>query len=153
MISRSKLFDKEWIKNKADSSLGEKPIHITDVVSKLSQGGAHDFYSNGDYWWPNPNILDGLPYICCDGQSNPNAFFEHRIILRKLRTNVANLSAGYLVTGNEAYAEKAVIMLKEFFLDEDTKMNPSLLFTQAIPGVCSGRGIGIIDTLHLIELY
>ncbi|HEY5560699.1 MAG TPA: alginate lyase family protein [Clostridiaceae bacterium] len=152
MINSSELFDKEWIINKAKVSLNEKPRHITDAFSKLSEGGLHDFYSNGDYWWPNSDTLDGLPYVCRDGQSNPNAFFEHRVILRKLRTNVANLSAGYLVTGNEDYAEKAVLMLKEFFIDEVTKMNPNLLYTQAIPGVCSGRGIGIIDTLHLIEI-
>lgn len=151
-MNTSELFNKEWIIKKANASLNERPRHITDVVSKLSEGGSHDFYSNGDYWWPSPDTLDGLPYIHRDGQSNPNAFFEHRVILRALRTNVANLGAGYLVSRNEEYAEKAVLMLKEFFLDEDTKMNPSLLYTQAIPGVCSGRGIGIIDTLHLIDI-
>jgi len=56
------------------------------------------------------------------------------------------------VTGNGVYAQKAVLLLKEFFLDEDTKMNPNLLYSQAIPGISTGRGIGIIDTLHLIDI-
>ena len=39
-----------------------------------------------------------------------------------------------------------------FFLDPVTRMNPHLNFAQAVPGVSPGRGIGIIDTLHLIEV-
>jgi hypothetical protein len=31
-------------------------------------------------------------------------------------------------------------------------MNPSLLYAQAIKGIATGRGIGIIDTIHLIEV-
>jgi len=65
---------------------------------------------------------------------------------------VANLAAGYKITGEDKYVEKAVLLLKEFFLDEKSRMNPNLLYAQAIPGICPGRGIGIIDTLHLIEI-
>lgn len=39
-----------------------------------------------------------------------------------------------------------------WFVNEDTKMNPSLLYAQAIKGIATGRGIGIIDTVHLIEV-
>jgi hypothetical protein len=137
---------------KAESSLQVKPMHITDAVSSMSEGGIHDYYSNGDYWWPNPKTADGLPYIQRDGESNPDFFDAHRQILRRLRTNAANLAAGYKLTGRERYAEKAVELLKEFFLDEATLMNPHLLYAQAIPGVCSGRGVGMIDTLHLAEV-
>lgn len=146
------VFDTECIVKKAELSFKSTPLHITDAIAPLSEGGIHDYYSNGDYWWPNADTSDGLPYIRRDGESNPNAFFQHRHILRQLRTNVANLAAGYLVTGDNKYAEKAVLFLKEFFLDDDTKMNPQLLYSQAIPGICSGRGIGIIDTLHLIDV-
>lgn len=146
------LFDIGWLIKKADLSFQREPCHITDAIAILSEGGIHDYYSNGDYWWPNPETPNGLPYIRRDGESNPNAFFEHRQILRQLRTNVANLAAGYLVTENNMYAEKAVLFLKEFFLDDKTKMNPQLLYSQAIPGICSGRGIGVIDTLHLIDV-
>ncbi len=145
-------FNIEWILEKAESSLKQKPVHITDVIAPMSEGGPNDYYSNGDYWWPNPKTPDGLPYINRDGQSNPDNFNVHRMFLRKMRTNVSNLAAGYLITKNEKFAEQAVTFLKEFFLDEETRMNPHLLYAQAIPGRCSGRGIGIIDTLHLIDL-
>lgn len=146
------LFDKQWIVRHADDSLKAATIHITDAVAPMSEGGIHDFYSNGDYWWPNPDTPDGLPYVRRDGESNPNNFDSHRLLLRKMRTYVANLAAAYQVTGNEAYAEKAVQFLQSFFLDEATRMNPHLLYAQAIPGICAGRGIGIIDTLHLVDV-
>ncbi|MFD0678885.1 MULTISPECIES: alginate lyase family protein [unclassified Paenibacillus] len=149
---RPSLFDDEWIRKHADASLAACPIHITDAVAPQSEGGPHDYYSNGDYWWPNPDTSDGLPYIRRDGESNPGNFDSHRMFLRSMRTHVANLASAYVISADEAYAQKAIQMLCEFFLDEATKMNPHLLYAQAIPGICSGRGIGIIDTLHLIDV-
>ena len=69
-----------------------------------------------------------------------------------MRDAVAALAAAYTIDGQEKYAAKAVALLNVFFLDEATRMNPSLLYAQAIPGRFSGRGIGIIDTLHLAEV-
>jgi hypothetical protein len=87
-----------------------------------------------------------------DGRSNPDNFSAHRMALRDMRDAVAALAAAYTINRQEKYAQKAVTLLKVFFLDEETRMNPSLLYAQAIPGRVSGRGIGIIDTLHLAEV-
>ncbi|WP_019536581.1 alginate lyase family protein [Paenibacillus ginsengihumi] len=144
--------DRDELVRKAEQSLRAEPLHITSVQAPLSEGGPHDYYSNGDYWWPNPDTADGLPYVRRDGESNLNAFTAHRELLRGMRTHVANLAAGYAATGRIAYAERAAEMLRVFFLDEKTRMNPHLLYAQAIPGICTGRGIGIIDTLHLIDI-
>jgi hypothetical protein len=144
--------DPQEIEAKADLSLIAPLISITDTVSERSAGDKHDYYSNGDYWWPNPDTPDGLPYVRRDGESYPGAFLAHRTALRAMRTHVAHLSAGYAVTGNEQYAVKAAALLRTFFLEPSTRMNPHLTYAQAIPGVCTGRGIGIIDTLHLIDI-
>jgi hypothetical protein len=147
------LFDPERMIRLAEKSMDGPPIHITDVPApSMSAGGIHDYYSNGDYWWPNPDSSDGLPYILRDGESNPNNFNSHRMILRKMRTDVANLAAAYRLTGGKEYAAKAVLYLWEFFIQKSTRMNPHLLYAQAIPGICTGRGVGIIDTLHLIDV-
>ncbi len=145
-------FDREATVERAEAALLTEPLHITDETAPLSPGNAHEFYSNGDYWWPNPDTEDGLPYVRRDGESNPDNFNAHRMILRKMRTAVAALAAGFSLTKDERYAAHGVRMLKEFFLDEETKMLPHLKYAQAIPGVCEGRGIGIIDTLHLTEV-
>lgn len=144
--------DRSRILRLAEEAMGMAPVSITQFPAGLSEGGPHDFYSNGDYWWPDPNRPNGLPYVRRDGQSNPDNFSAHRIALRNMRNAVAALAAAYALDGQEKYAAKAVTLLRVFFLDEGTRMNPSLLYAQAIPGVSSGRGIGIIDTLHLAEV-
>ena len=144
--------DRERILKAATAALALSPLSITGFKAKLSDGGPNDFYSNGDYWWPDPNKPDGLPYIQRDGQTNPENFNQHRLLIRQLRDAVAALGAAYKITGQDRYAAKAADLLKGFFLDPSTRMNPHLKYAQAIPGVSPGRGIGIIDTLHLIEI-
>lgn len=144
--------DRERILRAAEAALQQEPITITKFRAKLSEGGAHDFYSNGDYWWPNPGTTNGLPYVQRDGQSNPGNFIAHRQCVNGLRDAVSALGAAYKVTGDDRYAAKAAELLRVFFVAPQTRMNPSLNYAQAIPGVTPGRGIGIIDTLHLAEV-
>ena len=56
------------------------PLTITAFPTKRSAGGPHDFYSQADYFWPNPKDPTG-PYINRDGQSNPENFDEHRKVM------------------------------------------------------------------------
>jgi len=144
-------FNIEQLLATADTYLEQAPIPITTAHSPRSTGGIHDFYSEGDYWWPNPNDPNG-PYIRRDGQSNPDNFVAHRQAMRNLNHWVSALVAAYKVSGEEKYAAHALAHLQAFFLDSATRMNPSLLYAQAIKGRVTGRGIGIIDTIHLIEV-
>lgn len=145
-------FGREAILQKAEASLAEPVRGIGDVACKASPGGRNDYFSQADYWWPDPEKPDGLPFIRRDGESYPDAFFEHRTIMRGMRTAVANLAAAYSITGQAKYAERAGEHLQAFFIDPARRMNPSLVYAQAISGVCTGRGIGIIDTLHLVDV-
>jgi hypothetical protein len=146
--------DRKRIQKAAKAALAIEPITITKFYAEHSVGGPNDFYSNGDYWWPDPTKTNGLPYIQRDGETNPGNFNEHRMAMRQLRDAVAALGAAYKVTGDEKYATKAAALLKVFFIDEKTRMNPNLQNTQAIPGRDNGNGrsFGIIDGLHLIEI-
>lgn len=144
--------DRERILKLAAVALSQPPVTITAFPAKLSQGGPNDFYSNGDYWWPNPAKPDGLPYIKRDGESNPENFSQHRLVVKTLRDSVAALGAAYALTAEDRYVEKAADLLRVFFLDPKTRMNPNLDYAQAVPGVSPGRGIGVIDALHLIEV-
>ncbi len=130
----------------------EKPIEtVTSAQSDRSEGGLHDFYSEGDYWWPDPENPDG-PYIRKDGLTNPDNFTAHRIFMRDLSLIVPNLVAAYLITKEEKYAERAINHLLAWFVNRETRMNPNMLYSQAIFGRVSGRGIGIIDAIHLVEV-
>jgi hypothetical protein len=144
--------DRDRILQAAVTALQQEPVTITAFPAKLSEGGLHDFYSSGDYWWPNPKTTNGLPYVEHDGRTNPNNFIAHRQVIRKLGDAVAALGAAYKITGDDQYAAKAAGLLRVFFLDPATRMNPNLQYAQAVPGVSRGRSYGIIDSLHLIEI-
>jgi hypothetical protein len=135
----------------ADAWLEQQPIPITAEVSPRSAGGAHDFYSEGDYWWPDPDNPDG-PYVRRDGNTNPDNFVAHRHAMVDLSKAVSALVAAYQETGDQKYADHAMKYLRTWFSDPATSMTPHLLYAQAISGKVTGRGIGIIDTIHLIEV-
>jgi hypothetical protein len=131
--------------------LSEAPVTVTASRADRSAGGIHDFYSEGDYWWPDPAHPDG-PYIRRDGETNPENFVAHRDAMRRLSQIVPALAAAYEITGDKRYAARAADHLRAWFVAESTRMNPNLLYGQAIKGVATGRGIGIIDTIHLVEV-
>ncbi len=144
--------DRQRVLKAAAAALQQNPVTITAYPAKLSQGGPNDFYSNADYFWPDPTKPNGLPYVNRDGQSNPGNFNQHRLAVKTVRDCVAALGAAYKLTGEDRYAAKAAELLRVFFLDPKTRMNPSLDFAQAVPGVSPGRSYGIIDGLHLVEV-
>jgi hypothetical protein len=144
-------FDRGRVLKAANQYLSEAPITVTTSGSPRSAGGAHDFFSEGDYWWPDPQNPDG-PYIQRDGMTNPDNFTDHRRYLMRLSVQVPALVAAWKLSGDQRYATHAAKHLRAWFLDEKTRMNPSLKFAQAIKGRVTGRGIGIIDTIHLVEV-
>lgn len=142
---------KETILKKAEWAMKQEPQTITSFRCERSAGDEHDFYSEGDYWWPNPADPEG-PYIRKDGETNPDNFIEHRTAMIRFSKVVGSLASAYLITGDEKYVTQAFTHINAWFTDEATKMNPSLIYAQAIKGRTTGRGIGIIDTIHLMEV-
>jgi hypothetical protein len=143
--------DRARVLKMADKLLPEKPVTITSFHATRSAGGSHDYYSEADYYWPDPANPNG-PYVNRDGMSNPNNFNDHRLALIHMSIAVPALTAAYALTNDEKYSKHAVDHLVAWFVDDSTRMNPSLLYSQAIHGVCTGRSIGLIDTLHLVEV-
>jgi Alginate lyase len=139
------------IMEKAAKYLREEPVTVTASQCPRSAGGKHDFFSEGDYWWPDPKDSNG-PYIQRDGMSNPDNFAEHRHAMIRLSEIVATMGSAYVLTGDDKYVRHAVKHLKAWFVDPETKMNPNLLYSQAIKGKATGRSTGVIDTIHLVEV-
>ncbi|HVY92742.1 MAG TPA: alginate lyase family protein, partial [Bryobacteraceae bacterium] len=135
----------------ANKYLAEKPVTVTASSSPRSAGGLHDFFSEGDYWWPDPNNPAG-PYIQRDGMTNPDNFVEHRRAMVRLSLIVPALAAAWKITRQRKYSDHAAAHLRAWFIDDATRMNPNLQYAQAIKGRYTGRGTGIIDTLHLVEV-
>ena len=149
-IQASQLLKRQTLRE-AKHAMREAPITVTAHRASRSAGGVHDFYSEGDYWWPNPADPAG-PYIQRDGLSNPDNFVAHRLALIRFSEIVGALASAYKLTGNQTYVRAAIPHLRAWFVDTATRMNPSLLYAQAIKGRFTGRGIGIIDTIHLMEV-
>jgi len=133
----------------AEVALKQEPLTIVNKPILPSSGDKHDYMSVGPYWWPDPNKPDGLPYIRRDGERNPEADQTDRPLLGKLISAVKTLSFAYGFTQREAYAQHASLLLRTWFLDAETKMNPNLNFGQARPGLSEGRGFGLIETSAL----
>lgn len=143
--------ERSRILTKARAYLDEAPVTITAYRAERSNGGLHDFYSEGDYWWPDPENPQGA-YVRRDGMTNPDNFVAHRMAMVRLSEIIGTLTSAYIITDETRYASHALAHLNAWFVDEPTRMNPSLLYGQAIKGRHSGRSIGIIDTIHLTEV-
>lgn len=143
--------EQQYIIETATSYLDSLPVTVTTSVCGRSAGDKHDFYSEGDYWWPDTENPDG-PYIRRDGQTNPENFVAHRLAMIRLSQIVGIQTSAYLLTGDKKYAKATQKHLETWFVNPETRMNPSLLYVQAIKGRYTGRGIGIIDAIHLIEV-
>jgi len=150
--------DRETLEFQVVNELAEKhmnsgPYSVIHKKQLPPSGDIHDYTSMGPYWWPDPEKEDGLPYIRRDGEINPEYYdYKDKEELGKLMVAVSALAEGYFFTENEDYAAQAVRLIRSWFLDPDTKMNPNLNYAQRIPGRTEGRGIGIIDTRRFGEL-
>ena len=137
----------------ADAALKFGPVSVMEKTNKPPSGDKHDYMSLAPYFWPDPNKPDGLPYIRKDGQTNPEVKdYKDKEYLPKLCGDVHTLALAYYFSGEKMYAEHAAKLIRVWFLDAATRMNPNLNFGQAIKGVTTGRGAGMIDTRHFVKL-
>jgi hypothetical protein len=140
------------IRSDAEQALLEGPWSVMDKKHIPPSGDKHDYFSVGPYWWPDPTKADGLPYIRRDGEVNPESYEYDSVGLKNTVSAVEKLARAWYFTNEAKYSEHAALLLRTWFLDPPTKMNPHLQYGQAIPGRTEGRGIGIIDTARLIYL-
>lgn len=139
------LFAFNQLIKEADEALKGGVYSVTFKEMVPPGGSKNDYMSMGPYWWPDPEKPDGLPYIRRDGEVNPERDKLDSAQKNKMINAVRSLSLAWFFTEKEEYAEKAAELLRVWFLDPETLMNPHLNYSQAIPGRTDGRFIGIID--------
>ncbi len=141
------------LKADADKALALERFSVVDKTTTPPSGDKHDYMTQAPYWWPDPKKPDGLPYIRRDGERNPelDKLADHAAMDR-MTSAVATLSLAAYLGNDERCGAKAAQLLRAWFVDPATRMNPSLTYVQFIPGINTGRGIGLIETRGLTRV-
>lgn len=141
------------LRTDADRALGFQPASVMSKPRTPTSGDKHDYLSQAPYWWPDPATPKGLPYIRHDGRHNPEADQgTDAVAWSHLAANVETLGLAYYFTGHMRYAEQVVRLIRVWFLEPATRMNPHVRYAQYIPGRNDGRGSGILEMRHLTQI-
>ena len=138
---------------RADKALAMKPASVMDKRIIPLSGDRHDYVSLARYWWPNPADAKG-PYVRRDGDTNPDIESNRfdRTALSRMTREADMLALAYYYSGDRKYAEGAARVIRTWFLDPATAMNPNMNFAQAVPGVSNGRPEGVLDGVSFITV-
>lgn len=142
------------LKLEADKLLDVQPVSVMLKEKAPASGNKHDYMSLARYFWPDPTKPDGLPYITHDGESNPELDKYDRNRLGETAGRVTTLALAWYFSGDERYAQKATELIRVWFFNKDTRMNPHLEYAQVAMGHNNnkGRSFGVIDTYSFIEM-
>ena len=141
----------EALRARAEEHLAGEPFAVTKRNARAKTGNPHDYASAGPYWWSNPDTPDGLPYVRHDGEILPGSIEE--ITPRLMARRVLELTLAAFFLDSEEYGRAAENAIYVWHLAPDTYMNPHAEYAQAIPGICDGRGIGIIDFAYSYQIF
>lgn len=131
----------------AEKALNKPNPSVTEKGMTPPSGSKHDYMSLSVYWWPDSNKSNGLPWVRRDGVINPVSKSDDidGVRLEDFTDQVYTLTLAWYFSDNAAYADKAISLIRTWFIDPETRMNPNLDFAQGVPGIAPGRGAGVLD--------
>ena len=138
---------------RAEQALKRKPGSVLDKRTLPPSGDRNDYVSLAPYWWPDPANPTG-PYVRRDGSFNPERGTNRfdRTALGRMASDADVLALAYYYRGERIYADKVAAIVRAWFLDPTTAMNPNMNFAQMVPGRSNGRPEGVLDTSAFIAV-
>jgi hypothetical protein len=134
----------------ADKALKVAPVSVVHAKPlPAPSGDAHDYVSLSIYSWPDRTKRKGLPYVTRDGVRNPDAKKYDADLLVRMASNVQTLALAYYLTDDQRYALHAARLLRVWFLDPASRMNPNMNYAGFVPGRDKGKGKGMTDARNL----
>lgn len=134
----------------ANQLLSKEFSFVTDKVKLPPSGDKHDYMSLSRYAWPNDST--GVYDDIRDGSTNPEIYEYDRPRLAEFSSAVYSLSLAYFFSGEEKFATKATDLIRAWFIDPETHMNPNMKHAQIAFGVNTGSAQGIIDGNDFINV-
>lgn len=138
---------------RAERARVARPPSVMDKTRLPPSGDRHDYTSLAPYWWPDPDASDG-PWIRRDGEVNParaTGEFD-RTALGRLAEDAQTFALAYFYSDDSRYAQAAAALVRTWFLDPATRMNPNMNFAQAVPGRETGRPEGVLDSSGFMDV-
>jgi Alginate lyase len=134
----------------SDSYLSKNFKTVLDKKIIAASGNVKDFYSQAIYFWPDSS--EGkIKWVARDGVVNKNSLNEtdHNTFSEAMGA-IRELSLSFYLTNSEKYADKALYLINQWFVDPTIKMNPNFQYAQAVPGKSSGSPGGIITSRAIV---
>ena len=129
----------------ADTALAGPTYSVVNKPFTPPSGDKHDYMSLSPYWWPDPSKPDGKPYIRKDGQINPERLKYDQPTIEAFAETVQTLAMAYYFSGDEKYAAKAAELLRVWYFDDATKMNPNCKYGQIHLGNDRMQGTAVLE--------
>ena len=135
------------LQQQADRALKHANPSVTDKGMLPPSGSKQDYLSLSAYWWPDASKADGLPWQRRDGEVNPASKNNQSDGMRLARftADFQALALAWYFSGDQRYADKALAMMRYWFITPSSRMHPNLNFAQGIPGRSAGRHDGVLD--------
>lgn len=146
------------IRTDADAALGRGPFSVIHKTTLPPSGDLHDYWHPAPYWWPNPDTRNQLPFVRRDGERvpgteiyDPESDKYDRTRLQRMFDDTTSLVLAWWFYGEESYLEHGALLVRTWFLADETRMTPHLGYSQVRMGHAGNKGTatGIIEMKDL----
>ena len=148
--------DHDRILADAEPMLTLPPAPLTAFPCPRSPGTLNDFYSEPEDYFPDPASPAAPWKEFSTRVRKAAACTTHRDAVYTFSTQVATLTAAFVLSSDPHYSQKAAEHLRAWFITPATRMTPNLLYGQRIPnmapGRIEGRFQGILETVPFAEV-